>query len=417
MFEHTFSSTFPGETGISNLMSDLTSALQNKEMAFLGGGNPALHQEIILAVENQIKTFDNSFWQNAMAYYDPAAGNLQLRHTLADFLTREGYPDVNPERILISGGSQQAFFLLFNLLAGPLKNGKRKKVLLPMLPEYIGYNDLGLQGDFFYGIDAIRIIENGFLRFIPDFEKIEAVLKSGEIGIAAISRPQNPTGGVLSSQYMKTLEDLCQVYSVPLLVDCAYGNPFPGLVYKEDDYLPQPTTLYSISFSKCGLPGLRTGALIAPRDIIRATSNVIAVTQLANSSLSSAILSEFLRKNDLKSLTRKYLLPYYERRRNYILSLFEHHGFPNENLRIHVSEGAFFLWLEFCGSSKKQKLNSQKIYELLKARQVLVVPGSYFYAGLTNHQTPSCLRVSFTGEDNTLETGVREIISILKENY
>jgi alanine-alpha-ketoisovalerate/valine-pyruvate aminotransferase len=36
--------------------------------------------------------------------------------------------------------------LLFNLLAGRMPDGSRKKILLPLVPEYIGYSDQGIDG-------------------------------------------------------------------------------------------------------------------------------------------------------------------------------------------------------------------------------------------------------------------------------
>lgn len=60
-----------------------------------------------------------------------------------------GWP-VGPEHIALTNGSQSAFFMLFNMFAGDFEDGVRRRILLPMTPEYIGYADAGLSEDFLW---------------------------------------------------------------------------------------------------------------------------------------------------------------------------------------------------------------------------------------------------------------------------
>ena len=56
-------------------------------------------------------------------------------------------------------------------------------------------------------------------------------------------------------------------------------------------------------------------------------------------------------------------------------------------------------------------ITSQELYERLKARGVLIVPGHNFFPGMTSdwrHQQ-ECIRVSYAGEGKTVEQGI-EII-------
>ena len=72
-----------------------------------------------------------------------------------------GWP-ITADNILLTAGSQAGFFMLFNLLAGDYPDGSRKKILLPMMPEYIGYMDVGLNETF-------------FVSQIPDIEELDDV--------------------------------------------------------------------------------------------------------------------------------------------------------------------------------------------------------------------------------------------------
>src|SRR5690606_33257492 len=83
----------------------------------------------------------------AIANYDGPQGKDSFIQALAELLSSElGWP-VGPENIALTNGSQTAFFYLFNLLAGEFADGRKKKVLFPLAPEYIGYGDSALDED------------------------------------------------------------------------------------------------------------------------------------------------------------------------------------------------------------------------------------------------------------------------------
>ena len=66
------------------------------------------------------------------------------------------------------------------------------------------------------------------------------------------------------------------------------------------------------------------------------------------------------------------------------------------NYLVHVSEGAFFLWMWL----PDLPITDRELYERLKARGLLIVPGSYFFPGLQGnwpHQS-QCIRLSY-GQD------------------
>jgi valine--pyruvate aminotransferase len=84
--------------------------------------------------------------------------------------------------------------------------------------------------------------------------------------------------------------------------------------------------------------------------------------------------------------------------------------------RLHRSEGALFLWLWFEG----MPITSRELYERLKARNVLVVPGNYFFYGLEDddwaHRN-ECLRISFTMAEGVVREGFRVIAEEVKKAY
>ncbi len=74
---------------------------------------------------------------------------------------------------------------------------------------------------------------------------------------------------------------------------------------------------------------------------------------------------------------------------------------------LHKPEGTFFLWLWFKGLP----ITSQELYERLKARGVLIVPGHYFFPGLNeawDHRN-ECIRVNVAQDEQTVRAGLHII--------
>jgi len=68
-----------------------------------------------------------------------------------------------------------------------------------------------------------------------------------------------------------------------------------------------------------------------------------------------------------------------------------------------------FLWLWLPGA----RITSRELYDRLKARGVLVVPGEYFFFGLseasTDHHRHECVRISFAMDEDDARAGIRII--------
>ena len=83
--------------------------------------------------------------------------------------------------------------------------------------------------------------------------------------------------------------------------------------------------------------------------------------------------------------------------------------------RIHKPEGAIFLWLWFEGLP----ISSRILYERLKQRGVLIVPGENFFIGL-DHDWPhqrECIRVSYAQDPETVRQGVTIIAEEVRRAY
>ena len=72
---------------------------------------------------------------------------------------------------------------------------------------------------------------------------------------------------------------------IPLIIDGAYGLPFPSILFNDARPHWNENTILVLSLSKLGLPGVRTGIVVANEEIINAFSNANTVVSLANGNL------------------------------------------------------------------------------------------------------------------------------------
>ena len=213
-------------SGILTLMEDIDSTLNSSaEMRPLGGGNPARIPEMQRVFRDAMNKLlaDGEEFERLAGKYDGARGNARFIDGLATLLQSRCGWDVGPQNIAITNGSQSSFYVLFHLFAGEFNQGKKRKILLPLAPEYIGYADVGMGADLFHTYrPTIELRGDREFKYHVDFAHLDV---SDEIGAIAVSRPTNPTGNVLTDAEVAQLRELAIRHEVPFILDSAYVGP------------------------------------------------------------------------------------------------------------------------------------------------------------------------------------------------
>ncbi len=402
-----FATRFTQNSGIAELMHDLGEAMnsQDDKTCMLGGGKPAHIPEVMSVFRELSQTLiDSGQWDHHLASYSPPQGDTLCIDQLCDFFNQHYGWGIRPENIALTNGSQTSFFYLFNIFAGQMAHGDNKKILFPLSPEYIGYRDLGLSDDFFCSQKPlIETLERGQFKYHIDFDALEL---SDDIGAICVSRPTNPTGNVISDEELEQLDQLAQAHNIPLMIDNAYGLPFPGAIYSDATLNWHDNMILGFSLSKLGLPGVRTGIVIAKKetiDIVRCMNGTLC---LSPSNIGPSLLTELIRTEQIHRLCEETIRPYYQTKLDLALSLVAT-LFHDISVRIHKPEGAFFLWLWF----PELPISSQVLYQRLKAKQVYVIPGENFFMDIEpqwQHQY-QCLRINTAFSDEQLHRGLQMI--------
>ncbi|MFH4726376.1 valine--pyruvate transaminase [Vibrio diabolicus] len=408
-----FGEKFNQYSGITQLMDDLNDGLRTPGAIMLGGGNPAaipamldhFHQasEEMLASGELVA---------ALANYDGPQGKDAFVKALAQ-LFRETYGwEISEKNISLTNGSQSGFFYLFNLLAGKQPDGSHKKVLLPIAPEYIGYGDAGIDEDIFVSYHPeIELLDNGLFKYHVDFEQLTV-----DDSVAAIcaSRPTNPTGNVLTDEEVRKLDKLARENNIPLIIDNAYGLPFPNIIFEDVEPFWNENTILCMSLSKLGLPGVRCGIVIASEEITQALTNMNGIISLAPGSVGPALANHIIAKGDLLKLSSEVIKPFYKQKSQRAVELLQE-AITDERFRIHKPEGAIFLWLWF----DELPITTMELYQRLKARGVLIVPGEYFFIGQKDEwdHAHQCLRMNYVQDDEMMQKGIAIIAEEVEKAY
>lgn len=403
---------YSGDSGIVELMDDLGSALRdNPQMLMMAGGTPARipAAEQLFQTTLQQLAADAASTQSLLGRYQGPKGDLAVRELLAMQLREDYGWDLSADNIALTNGGQSAFSILANMLAGECEAGT-KRIHFPLVPEYLGYADVGISDNFFSGARPhIQLLDDGLFKYTLD----RSAGIPPDAAALCISRPTNPSGNVLTDAEVCSLDEAARARGIPLIIDAAYGVPFPALQYGDDSHAYwSDNVILLLSLSKVGMPGTRSGFLIASTDVIEAFSRANTILNLASGNLGPALAARLLLGRQLQQLASAVLRPWYHAKAMQAVELLREavHDIP---CHMHKPEGAFFLWLWF----PSLPVSSQQLYRQLKHHGLLVIPGENSFIGLAEpwEHSRQCIRLSYAVDATTLTQGAAILGSTLKK--
>ena len=207
---------------------------------------------------------------------------------------------------------------------------------------------------------------------------------------------------------------ISEQHQIPLIIDNAYGLPFPNIIFTEAEPVWNDNTILCMSLSKLGLPGTRTGIVIANTEIIEAITGMNAIFNLATSGFGAQLAIDLVKSGEIISLSKNHITPYYQQKAEQAISWLSE-SLQGYDFHLHKAEGALFLWLWL----RDLPISSEMLYERLKARGVLVVSGHYFFPGLEQdwRHKHECIRITYSQEDQTVKKGLGIIAEEVRRAY
>lgn len=363
-------------------------AQTQKGMINFSSGLPRPPKDMALISRRALTNVD------ALFAYEVPQGIVTLRKQIAQMLVQQGL-EVTSEDLIVTNGSEQALSLAMHYYVQP------GDWVIVEAPTYHG---------------AIAILENLGARIIGipmnaegiNLELLQQYLDSHRPKlIYTISTLHNPTGITTTQAHRQELLTLAAKYECHILEDNAYEGlnfePVPAPIKALDR---EDLVTYVGTFSKTLIPGLRVGYMVVTGKHIRALIERKLLQDIQTSSVSQAIVSEYLASGHYRR-HRKRLQTENLISRNVMLQAIERYFL--ESATWTVPQGGLFLWVQLPDNVPIEAIRYQAM-----AENVLFASGSVFFP---NKQGYPAMRLSFSNpSESEIDLGI-SILGKLLKNY
>ena len=326
---------------------------------------------------------------------DPA-GDIGLRRAIARLAASSGMM-MDPENILITGGSQQAIALVAQTLARP---GDTVLVEEPTYASCIAlFRSLGL-----------RVLGVPCDRQGPSLEAFRALSQEhGPKFVYLIPNFRNPTGTCISSARRAEIVRAAEDLGVPILED-----DFVGELRYEGTQSPCLTTLarpgeavYTSTFSKLLAPGLGVGFLTSEGPLLDRLRELKRLEGLSASRLFQRGLEEYIGVGRYRIHLRRARRMYRTKRGALCASLERY--IPEASFE--KPSGGLFLWLRVPDSSSVENLEARLLREGVRVAQ-----GNRFFVD-PEPDGARFLRLNFARPPlESIEEGVARLARVLRRS-
>jgi valine--pyruvate aminotransferase len=405
-------------TGVRAIMRDIIETLQagiGQEFINLSAGNPLILPEVEqLWRDCTAELLASSDYGEVVCRYGSSQGYGPLITAIANDFNRRYGLNLSDRNIMIAPGSQTLYFYAANAFGGYTKAGNLKQIVLPLSPDYTGYGGVSLVPEALIAYKPTLDIDASAhqFKYRPDFSQLAITENTGCV---IFSRPCNPTGNVLTDDEVKKIAALAAPYDVPVLIDSAYGPPFPALNFTEMTPVFADNIIHCMSLSKAGLPGERIGIAIGDAQMIQVLESFQTNMCIHPSRYGQAIAARAIDSGALAHIATQVIRPYYQSKFSQLENTLDHAMPKDLPWFLHRGEGAIFAWLWL----KDLPITDWEFYQQLKQVGVIVVPGSSFFPGLREDwpHKQQCVRISLTASDEEITAGMQRLAKVTEQVY
>lgn len=319
--------------------------------------------------------------------YTPPDGLPSMKKAVIRY-TEENYDRlVAPENVIITNGAKQSLYNIFYSILNP-----QDEVII-VAPYWVSYPEMIRMC---MGIPVVVTPEDG--TFTPRFEDIERAVTSSTRAIV-INSPNNPSGAIYPAELISKLVDLCERRGIYMVCDDIYhkltfnGNVAPpAYSFTKKDIEDSHIIVVNGVAKLYGMTGFRIGWVVAPKQLVRVMTNVLAQTTSCVSPIAQAAAEGAL--NGLQSVVEALRLQIQNNRDVVLQEMKTFNG-----ARLIEPQGTFYALPDL----RAFNTNSVEVSKfLLKKAMVVTVPGKEF--GMEGH-----IRISFAGSVKDITEGIARI--------
>jgi 2-aminoadipate transaminase len=375
---------------------ELLKVTRRPEVISFAGGLPASELFPIPQVKSAVDAVLQSLGGKSLQYGE-TEGVPELREWLAHHFSRNGV-QITAENVLITTGAQQALDLVGRVFLDETDRAVvENPTYLALLSAWRPY-----VGEFL----AVPSDEHGM-----QVEALPNLLEKGPKLVYITPNFQNPQGTTLTRERREKLVGLLRDHGVALLEDNPYGElrydgeALPHLLEIEatkSGGIPNHV-MYSGTFSKVLMPGLRVGWIIAAPEVIDKLGMAKQAADLHTSTICQYAALELLRRGFLEEFV-PVLCKSYGQRRDLMLSALEKH-FGGKAMW-NRPEGGMFLLVTF-----PPEVDTMKILPRALEKNVAYVPGEEFHM---NGGGKNTMRLNFSNaRPERIDEGIRRLATVI----
>ena len=347
--------TLGTETAFEVLAKAKTLEKQGKDVVHLEIGEPDFD------TPNNIKEAAVKALNSGYTHYGPSAGIPELRETIAQYISKTRGIKADPDEVVVTPGAKPIMFFSILALVNP-----GEEVLYPN-PGFPIYESMAN----FVGAKAVPIPlkeENDF-RLDQEYVK-EKITKKTKMII--LNSPENPTGGVLTRDDLKTIADcIADRDDVFVLSDEIYSRIVYEGNHESIASLPgmKEKTIILDGFSKTyAMTGWRLGYGVMRKDLAQKVAQLQTNSNSCTCTFTQIAGIEALKGSQSES---EKMDAEFKKRREVIVS-----GLNNINgITCKKPRGAFYAFPNITGTG----MDSRKLGDhLLYNAGVAVLPGTSF---------------------------------------
>ena len=361
--EYVFSDRMKNMGG--NAIREIFKLLSRPDMISFAGGFPTASLLPCGEVGEIASDLMNSDRATEILQYGATEGYAPLRRRIAAFVSRYGIEGAGEENVRIVSGGQQTIDLTNKCFVN------KGDTVLCEAPTYLAF--LHILKTYEGNAVGVKSEEDGIS--ISDLE--EKIVKCQPKLLYLVPTFSNPTGKTLSEKKRKAIAELTAKYNVMVLEDDPYSElRFSGERVKSlKSFDKAGNVIFTASFSKTIAPGLRCGYCIADKEVIRKLTIGKQATDVHTSSLSQAIINEYLKKGLFEPHVESIKKVYKEKKDAMAEAIKKY--MPCDKIKFTDPEGGLFIWGEF-----SDNIDTDEIFkDVCLKTKVAYVAGSTFFPG------------------------------------
>jgi DNA-binding transcriptional MocR family regulator len=324
--------------------------------------------------------------------YPPEGGALAHRQAGAAWVRRCGLI-ADPERVLVSSGSQHGMTAVFAALLSPGDLVLTEALTYPGMKALAGLLSLRLQG--------VAMDQHGL---IPE-ALADACRTGAPRALYCMPSLQNPTTAVMPESRRREVAAIARAHGLVIVEDDVHGH-LPAKPLRPLSALAPETSIYLNGTSKSLAPGLRVGFIVAPDALVGRLAAAIRGTTWMAAPLMAELASRWIQDGTAQAIVEKKRREAAARQALAARVL--------AGAQVEAQPGAYHLWLGLPGA-----WSAEAFADAARGRGVVVTPAAAFAVpSARSHRSalPAAVRVCLGAAPAraSLERGLNVLAGLLE---